>query len=330
MSAPLLTVSTSPHILGRTTVRQMHLEFLIALAPTLLAGFYYFGTPAVVLVVLSAATALVVEWAIAKVCGLPNRVDDLHAVLMGVLLGMLLPAGAPWWVAVVGAVLAIAMAKMIFGGLGGYPMNPVLIAWATLEISWPEHMKAFLMPLASKPEMAQSALMKLQADPSVIKTLDLMGLWCGTDPGELGCTSAWAILIGGLYLIIRRHIDWRIPLGVMVGVIVMSLLALSLDPNLAKLGLTGLWQKLHLAWFHLGSGGMMIAAFFLATESVSSPVTPGGCLLYGLGIGILAVIIRSWGAAGDGAYYAVLLMSAATPLFDRVRPRVIGKPQREW
>lgn len=328
MSAPLLTVSASPHFMGRATVRGMHVDTLIALLPALLAGFYYFGAPAVITVALAAAAAVIAEFACVKLTKMPNRVSDLHALVMGVMMGMILPPGCPMWLPVVGSFLAIALAKMIFGGIGGYPINPVIIAWAALSLSWPDHMQAFFAPFGA--ETAQTMLMKTKADLAFMAKADLGAMWLGKVPGSIGVTSGLALLAGGIYLIIRRVISWRIPVAVIVGVILMTLIASYADPAFAKLKLAGFSAHLRLADFQLAAGGMMMAAFFLATEPVSSPVTPCGMLVYGLAVGALAVIIRLWGAYSEGVYYAVLAISAATPLFDRMRKPVFGKPQRDW
>lgn len=323
MSTPLLTVSTSPHWLGRTTVRSMHIEWLIALAPALAMGIYLYGTRALLVVALCAAAALATEAGCQKITKQPVQIGDLHALLMGVLLGLLMPAGAPLWLPVVGGFLAILMGKIIFGGMGGYPMNPVLIAWAALALSWPEHMQAFFMPGTA--EVSETTLMLLKTDPSTLEVVGLGSLWCGGYPSAIGTGSAWALLIGGLYLVVRRLVPWQIPLGVVLGALILALLAAYTDPNLTELGYDTFSQHFAIALFHLGAGGLMISAFFLGPEPVSSPVTPWGMIWFGIGIGFMAIIVRTWGGLVDGAFYGVLLMNAATPLFDRIRPKVLGK-----
>lgn len=323
MSTSLLTVSTSPHWLGRTTVRSMHVEWLIALAPALVMGVYLFGTRALMIVALSAVAALAAEAGAQKLTKQPIKVDDLHALLMGVLLGMIMPAGAPLWLPVVGGALAVIMGKLFFGGLGGYPMNPVLIAWAALALSWPEHMQSFFMPFTG--EVSETSLMMLKNDASTLEVVELSSLWLGGYPGAIGTCSAWALLAGGLYLVVRRLVPWQIPLGVLLGAVVLALLAAYTDPNLAELGYKGFGQHFTIALFHLGAGGLMISAFFMGPEPVSSPVTPWGMFWFGMGIGFMAIIVRTWGGLVDGAFYGVLLMSSATPLFDRIRPKVLGK-----
>lgn len=323
MSTPLLTVSTSPHWLGRTTLRSMHIEWLIALAPALVMGIYLYGTRALLIVALSAAAALAAEAGVQKLTKKPILIGDLHALLIGVLLGLILPAGAPWWLPIVGGAFAVVVGKLFYGGLGGYPMNPVLIAWAALALSWPEHMQAFFMPGTA--EVSETPLMMLKNDPSTLEVVGLGSLWWGGYPGAIGTSSAWALLIGGVYLVVRRLVPWQIPFGVLLGSVLLSLLAAYTDPNLTELGYETFSRHFVIALFHMGAGGLMIAAFFLGPEPVSSPVTPWGMILFGMGIGFMAIIVRTWGAPVDGAFFGVLVMSAATPLFDRIRPKVLGK-----
>lgn len=329
MNHNLLTVSSSPHILGSMTVRSMHLELIVALLPALLTGVYFFGLPAAITVAIAVVAAVAAEWAACKIAKLPNRIDDLHSLTMGLLMGLVLPPGAPWWLPLIGSVLAVVLGKMIFGGLGAYPMNPVIIAWAALSISWPEQMNAFLAPVpigsGGEWETATTFLMDLKDDVGLVMDPELGPLWWGNTPGAIGATGAWALIVGGLYLVIRGIVPWQIPLGTLLGAAAMALLASYIDPGVIEVELEGFAAHLDVVWLHLGTGGLMIAAFFLAPEPVSSPVTPWGMILYGLGIGLMAVIVRFWGTMVDGVFYGVLLMNAVTPLLDRIRPRVLGK-----
>ncbi len=328
-STPLLTVSTSPHLMGRTTVRSMHLEMIIALMPAFLTGIYYFGGPGLTVVLLSVVAAVVTEALICKLTKKPNTTRDLHAVLLGLLMGLILPAGAPWWLPLVGGFLTVVLGKMIFGGQGAYPMNPVLVAWVALSLSWPEHMNAFYGPVPPGTdgswEVSETPLMQLKSDLGTLEAIELGDMWSGLVPGAIGTTCTWALLLGGVYLVWRRIISWRIPLGVILGVLLMSLLATYTDPAFEDLGLEGFAQHWDVGLFQLAAGGLMFAAFFLAPEPVTSPMTPWGTILFGLGVGFMTVIVRCWGSHTDGVFYGVLLMNAATPLFDRIRPKVLGK-----
>lgn len=327
MSGPLLTVSASPHLLGRLTVRSMYAQWLIALAPALLMGLYYFGTPGLLTVLLATVSAVATEALCVRLGKMPNRVGDLHAVVMGVLMGMVLPAGVPWWIPVVGGFLCIFLGKMIFGGIGAFPMNPVLVAWAALSLSWPEHMNAFYAPLAEDGEweVAETFLLQLKNDISSFEVIELSEIWSGNVPGAIGATCSWAIIAGGLFLIGRRIIQWQIPVGALLGVLIMALVAAYTDERIEELGYESFAEYLNVAWYHLAAGGLMISAFFLGPEPVTSPMTPWGRLLFGLGIGFMTVIVRTWGGLVDGAFFGVLLMNTVTPIFDRIRPKVLGK-----
>ena len=337
MNKQLLTVSTSPHIMGKMSVRSMHIEFMIALLPAVVTGVYYFGAPAITTLLLAIASAVVTEAVLAKLTKQPVKVGDLHAVLMGLLMGLILPPVAfgvedacPWWIPVVGSALAIGLGKTIFGGLGNYPMNPVIIAWAALALSWPEHTMAILDPMpfgTEDPEwiVSTTPLMELKDDIGAIMSYEIADLWKGMYPSAVGVGGTWALLAGGIYLIIRRIISWQIPVGVILGAIALALLATYTDERIVEMEFETFTEHWAVAEFMLATGGLMIAAFFLAPEPVSSPVTPWGMFLYGIGIGAMAVIVRFWGAPVDGVFYGVLIMSAATPLFDRIRPAVLGK-----
>ncbi|MCF8042550.1 MAG: RnfABCDGE type electron transport complex subunit D [Desulfarculaceae bacterium] len=329
MNEQLLTVSTSPHKLGCMSVRSMYLEYIIAMAPALLVGLYYFGFPALITLILTVASAVVSDFIVSLIRKKPSTLSSLHILCMGLMLGMILPPGAPWWLPVIGGALTVFLGISIFGGIGAYPMNPVLVAWVALAISWPEAMNSFLEPMAlgsgDEWNEAETLLMQLKGDISTLEMFEMSNVWLGNVAGYIGSTSAWALLAGGVYLIIRRIIPWQIPVGALLGAAGMALVAAYTDPRILELGYEEFGANMNIVWFHLGAGGLMIAAFFLGPEPVSSPVTPWGTLLFGVGIGLMAIIVRTWGGLVDGAFYGVLLMNAATPLLDRIRPRVIGK-----
>ncbi|MEW5914108.1 MAG: RnfABCDGE type electron transport complex subunit D [Thermodesulfobacteriota bacterium] len=330
MNENLLVVSTSPHLLGRLTLRSMHLEIMLAMTPAFLVGLYYFGLPALSTVVLAVAGALASDYLIGLLTKKPARLEDLHTALMGFMMGMILAPGAPWWLCLLSGALAVTLGKLIFGGLGSYPLNPVLVAWAAMSLSWSAGMNHFLEPLAlgaaGKWTQAQTPLMQLKGDIATLAGVyEMKNLWLGAVPAAVGAGSSVALLAGGIYLIIRRLIPWQIPLGVLLGAVGMVLLATYTDRRVVEMGLDSFGARLDVAWFHLATGGLMISAFFLGPEPVTSPVTPWGTFLFGLGIGIMTIIVRSWGSWVDGAYYGVMLMNLATPLLDRIRPRVLGK-----
>jgi len=329
MTGNLLTVSTSPHILGRTSLRSMYLEMMIALVPALITGLYFFGAPGLITVLLAVASAAATEYLISLILKKPSTLGNLHVLLMGLLIGLILPPGAPWWLPLVGGFLTVALGMTVFGGNGNYPMNPVLVAWAAMALSWPEAMNAYLEPVAlgSGDDWmeAETFLIQLKGDIGALEMFELGNLWLGKTAGAIGATGTWALLAGGLYLVIRRLIPWQVPLGALIGAIGMGLVAVYTDERVAEMGFEEFGAYMNIVWLHLGAGGFMIAAFFLAPEPVSSPVTPWGGFLFGLGVGLMTIIVRFWGSPVEGAFYGVLLMNAATPLLDRIRPRVIGK-----
>lgn len=307
-----LIVSMSPHLRGNTTVERMMGTFLVGLIPTTVVGVYLFGLRSLLVVVLSMATAVVVEAAIARLTLRPVSVGDLHSLLTGLLVALICPPTAPWWLAVVGASVAIILGKMVFGGLGTYPFNPPLVAWVVLKLSWPERMSFFVAPHTS--EQVLTPLMAFKEDPALFYSYRLVDLFLGSQAGPLGTVCGLAILMGGIFLLVRGVIRWHIPLSFLCGVAlfagVLRLINADLFPPVS---------------FHLLGGGVLMGAFFLAPEPVTSPVTPRGMVVFGFLAGILTMIIRMWGADPDGTFYGILIMNAATPLFNHLKPRVYGR-----
>jgi len=305
-------VSMSPHIRGTTSIASTMLTVIIALVPTSLAGIYLFGLNSLLIMVLAMATAVIAEALIEKLTARPLSFTTYHALLMGLLLALILPPTAPWWLPVVGAVVAIVLGKAVFGGLGNYPFHPVLVAWVVLQLSWPETMNTFVAPHSG--EQALTPLMAIKEDLGLFYSYELRALFLGQKAGYIGAVSNGAILLGGLFLLVRGIIRWHIPLSFLAGIAlfaaVLRLINADVYPPVA---------------FHLISGGVFLAAFFLAPEPVTSPVTPRGMLLFGFLAGVVTMIIRMWGAHPDGSFYAILIMNAATPLFNYLKPPLYGR-----
>jgi len=312
METPDLTVSMSPHIRGGNTIERMMLTFIIGLIPTAIAGIYLFGTPSLVVMVLSVATAVIVESVIERFTGQSLTYRDYHAILIGLLLALILPPSVPWWIPVIGATVAIILGKMVFGGLGNYPFNPVVVAWVVLKLSWMERLDLFFEP-HSNSEML-TPLMELQEDPAAFYGYDLLPLFLGEKAGPIGTVCGLAILIGGIFILVRGIIRWHIPLSFLFGVAIFSAILRYIDPDVYPPVI-----------FHLISGGVLLGAFFLAPEPVTSPVTPRGMLLFGFLAGVTTMIIRMWGAYPDGTFFAILIMNAATPLFNYLKPKGYGR-----
>jgi Na+-translocating ferredoxin:NAD+ oxidoreductase subunit D len=307
-----LMVSMSPHVRGSLSIERMMGSMLLALVPTAAAGVYFFGLTALLTLVLAMATAAAVEAAIELLSKQKLTIGDLHALLTGLLLALILPPTAPWWLTMTGAATAIILGKMLFGGLGAYPFNPPLVAWVVLKLSWPERMNAFISPLTGEP--ALTPLMAFQEDPALFYSYDLWDLFLGTAAGGIGMVCGLAIVIGGLYLLVRGIIRWHIPVAFLLGVGLFAWIMRMINADLyPPVG------------FHLAGGGVLLGALFLAPEPVTSPVTPTGMLAFGLLAGILTMILRMWGADYDGTFYAILVMNAATPLFNYLVPRAYGE-----
>ncbi|MEW5932131.1 MAG: RnfABCDGE type electron transport complex subunit D [Bacillota bacterium] len=315
-----LVVSSSPHLVSPESVPVLMRQVVLALLPALVAAGYFFGPYALFLVVLSATTAVACEAAWQKATGRPVSVHDWSAVITGILLAYNLPPRAPWWLAVVGSAFAIIVAKQLFGGLGHNFINPALAGRAFLLASWPAAMTSWVTPFDARTTATPLPLL-------IPKGQELAGvaapayrdLFVGSVPGCLGETSALALLAGGLYLIWRRVIDWRIP-ACYLGTAAVLGWVLG--------GPRGLFRGDPL--YHLLAGGLMLGAFFMATDWVTTPVTRRGRIVFAVGCGILTVLIRVYGGYPEGVSYSILLMNLATPLIDRYTvPRQFGAPARK-
>jgi electron transport complex protein RnfD len=311
MEPPNLIVAMSPHLRGGLRIEGMMGSLLLALVPTAAVGVYCFGLRALLTLLLAMATAAAVEAAIEVLTRREVTVRDLHALLTGLLLALILPPTAPWWLTMTGAATAIILGKMVFGGLGTYPFNPPLVAWVVLKLSWPERMNAFVAPLTG--ERVLTPLMAFQEDPAIFYSYDLWDLFLGNAAGGIGMVCGLAIVIGGIFVLLRGLIRWHIPVAFLLGVVLFAGIMRLINPDLYPP-----------VSFHLAAGGVLLGALFLAPEPVTSPVTPKGMITFGFLAGILTMILRMWGADYDGTFYAILVMNAATPLFNTLAPRAYG------
>ncbi len=300
---------------GSSITTKHHHIFLAALVATI-PGLIQYGIPAVAVVTFSISTAILWEHVIHLISKRPNPVGDGNAALIGLLLAMLLPAATPWWVVMVGTLLAILIGKQIFGGLGGNPFNPVLIGLAILSLSWKGHL-SFDEALVNYDLnfIMADPLVRLKAlGPQAISTFAPLELLIGKQVGGIGATCGITIILTGLYLIIRGFIRWEITLSFIVGVFVTAAIFNLNAP-----------EKYADPLFHLLTGYTLIGAFFLATEDSSSPVNFIPMLIYGAGAGIMTVLIRNIGAYADGVMYAILIMNLINPIIDKIRPKALGK-----
>ncbi|HHY46552.1 MAG TPA: RnfABCDGE type electron transport complex subunit D [Firmicutes bacterium] len=309
-------VSSSPHLRSEVSTPVIMRDVIIALLPPSFAGIYLFGFRALAVMIVGTLAAVITEAVIERATHRPVTIGDYSAAVAGLLLALVLPPDIPLWIVAVGSIVAIGVGKQVFGGLGHNPFNPALIGRAVLLASWPVAMTTWRWPVASAPWMGKGFDILTSATP--LAALKLSGiktpygpLFWGTVAGSIGETSAIAVLIGAAYLLIRGHITWRIPGYYILTVAVLSLL-FGQDPV-----------------FHVLAGGLLFGAFFMATDYVSTPVTPKGQAIFGIGCGVLTVLIRLYGGYPEGVCYSILIMDATTALLDRfTRPRKLGEVRR--
>lgn len=313
-----LTVSFSPHTLSRHTLGSYHLTWLACALPAALAGVILYGFRAVLILALTTITAVIAEELSFRVLGRDHDLRDGHAALVGFLFGLTLSPVTPFWVAIIGAVVAVVLGKMLFGGLGYYPFNPVLVGWVVCYMSFPDLMATYIEPAPGTAwpaaEEALTPIMAFQADPSELYTWSAGQLFMGGYAGPIGASSALALIIGGLVLLARGYLKPHITIGFLAGLVIMSLIYSGIDPDLYAP-----W------WWQILVGQALLAAIFLAPEPTTSPVTPWGMLLFGLGAGLTCFFIRTYGSHPDGALYGVLFFNALTPILDRIKSAPFGR-----
>ena len=319
MKRPELHVSMSPFVHSGNSVRKIMLDHLIALVPAMCASWFYYGGPALAIMLICVVTAVLTELLWQKVMGLPIRVWDGSALVTGILLGLLLSTYVPWWLAVAGSFCAIVVGKQLLGGLGNHPFSPVVVGWTFVQISYSGYMTDFPIPhplfgLETGQFLSDPALVAVSEDMEMASWVPWSDLFIGNVPGEIGTGCVLAILLGGAYLLIRGRITWHIPVSFVVSAWLFAFIFWKVDPSVYA----------H-PTYHILSGWMMLGAFFLATEKGTTPLGVPGMILYGVGCGVLTMIIRTWGAYVEGVPFAILLMNALTPLLDRVRPRAVGR-----
>lgn len=342
---------SSPHQHGGDSIQATMISVIIALFPATVFSVWLFGWLALLQIVSCIAACIISELIALRLMGHPSRINDASAALTGLLLALTLPIAIPWWMGIIGSIFAIILGKQIYGGLGYNLFNPALSARIILLISFPLSMTSWLMPAQTMPidfdlynltsslqffffgaaAIGQSMDAITMATPlGYVKTDGLLGIsvneslrlhdysylnaFIGHEAGSLGETSALALLIGGIMLIARNTIRWHIPVSYLATVAILAALFNGID-------------AVHFAppLFHILAGGLMLCAFFMATDPVSSPMTTQGQLIFGIGCGVLTWVIRTWGGFPEGAMFAVLLMNCAVPLIDQYcRPRVYG------
>ncbi len=330
-----ITVSHAPHISKALSTRSVMIDVIISLAPAMVAAGYYFRTYALILISTCCLSAVATEWLCNLIRKKPNSLGDFSAIVTGIILALSLPPSLPIWAAVIGSCFAIAIGKMVFGGLGANIFNPAMVGRAFLTASFGVLMTTWTTPATIDSEMPRIAAdnrinARTQATPlawskQAIKTEtkakvvneQIEDTFTGEVGGCLGETSTFALLLGGLYLLIRRTINPHIPLAVLLSAFVFAGIAYLINPDAYISPL-----------LHLTSGGMLICAFFIATDPVTAPLSAKGMWIFGIGVGTITMLIRIVGEYPEGVMFSILLMNAVTPLIDRLCKLVPvgGKP----
>lgn len=330
-----LLVSSSPHVRKGRAVDRIMFEVMLALLPAVAWSLWSFGLGALFTLLTAIAASVLAEHLACRMVGRPSTVRDGSAMLTGLLFGLTLPPGLALWMVVVGAFIAIFLGKALFGGLGYNPFNPALVGRAVMQATFPVAMTTWVAstaperftrlpsttlawPLTQPVVDVVSGPTPLSAWKFSHQATDAADLFMGSTMGSAGETSAPLILLGGVYLVGRKVMGWRIPVTILATVAVVS-------------GALWLWDPTTYAspWFHLFSGGLMLGAVFMATDMVGSPMTHTGVVLYGILIGVLVVVIRTWAGMPEGVMYAILLGNALAPHLDRlIQPRVYGTTRK--
>lgn len=323
-------VSMAPHLHSGDSVEKKMYSVLLALIPAFAVSLYFFGLGALIVTLVSVFTCVIVEYAIQRFMLKQNTtVFDGSAILTGVLLAFNLPSTLPVWIVIIGSIIAIGVGKMTFGGLGNNPFNPALVGRVFLLISFPAQMTTWPMPLQRSyidAVTGATTLDKLKNHAGDIPDLFDMLLGKGGSLGEIG---SLALIAGGIFLILNKTITWHIPVSVLFSVFLMTFLISLSDVVTFNAGLfsNDIITASVYSVYHLVSGGLLLGAFFMATDYVTSPMNPRGKLIYGFGIGIITVCIRLFGSYPEGISFAILIMNAVTPLINTyVKPKRFSKP----
>lgn len=324
-----LYLSSSPHIHSGETTDKVMRKVVYALLPATALSIYFFGLPALGVLLICTLGCVAFEALANRLMNKPQTLVDGSAALTGILLALNMPPSSPWWLSLFGAAVAILIGKQVYGGLGYNPFNPALVARVVLLISFPVQMTSWTAPapLGSGTDAVTTATPLGEMKTAVMLTGKLPELatsgfgdyLLGNMGGCIGEVSALALLLGGLYLLWKRIITWHTPVAFLGTVVIIGGIFWAVSPD-----------KYPSPLFHLLTGGLLLGAFFMATDMVTSPVTGRGMLIFGFGCGLLTVLIRLFGGYPEGVSFAILLMNAATPLIDRFcRPRIYGQVEAE-
>ena len=321
-----LIASSSPHIRSSEDTRSIMLDVIIAMIPALAMSIYVFGIQALVLTLVSVASCLFWEWGYRKLMKKSCSVGDLSAVVTGMLLAFVCPVSLPWWTIVIGSFFSIVVVKQLYGGIGCNFLNPALAGRAILVASYAGAMTTWVTPAEKISVFGSAADVATAATPLAVmkegafdQLPELMDMFLGRIGGSLGETSALCLLVGFLYLLIRKVISWQIPVAYIGTVALVSLIS-------APAGIGAVDYML----YSIFGGGLMLGAIFMATDYATSPVTKPGQLVFGIGCGLLTVFIRRFGSYPEGVCYSILVMNCCTWLLDKyIKPTIYGAPKKE-
>ena len=328
--ATRLFAAPSPHIHGGEKTRRIMLDVILALVPALAVSTYVMGWRVLLVTGVAVAGCVLFEFLFGLMMGRRTTIGDLSAIVTGMLLAFNLPVGIPWWIVLVGALIAIGVGKMTFGGLGCNPFNPALTGRIFLLIAYPVQMTDWTTNVPSTIDTLSGSTMLAEVKDSTydaagnivlgnmnLDSINFLGMFGGQMNGSMGEIASLALILGGLYLLWRKVISWHIPVAVLGTMAVFALCV--------ALGIGGGSLCYELPLFHILAGGALLGAIFMATDYSTSPMTHKGMLIYGVGIGLLTMIIRLWGAYPEGMSFAIFIMNAATPLINKYfRPKRFG------
>ncbi len=323
-----LIASSSPHIRSNEDTRSIMIDVCIAMLPALAMSVYVFGFQALVLTLVSVAACMFWEWLYRKLMKKSCSVGDMSAVVTGMLLAFVCPVSLPWWAIVIGAFFAIVVVKQLYGGIGCNFLNPALAGRAILVASYAGAMTTWVQPgfknavgiFGSAADVATGATpLALMKDGAFDQLPTIGEMFLGKVGGSLGEVSALCLLLGGIYLLIRKVISWHIPVAYIATVAIVCLIS-------APEGIGVMDYML----YNVFGGGLMLGAIFMATDYATSPVTKPGQLIFGIGCGLLTVFIRRFGSYPEGVCYSILVMNCCTWLLDKyIKPTIYGAPKKE-
>lgn len=334
-------VSTSPHITSEDSTKKIMLDVIIATIPMIIASVLIYGFYPLFMIILSVGSAVFCEWVFNLITKREQSVQDLSAIVTGIILALNLPPVVPFYVPMVGSAFAIIIVKMLFGGIGRNFANPAIAARIFLLLCWTTAMTQFVSPIDLSNGLNLFSYFgdSLGILPAAVSTatplagikgafgaglnpaegLSALDMFLGRIGGSAGEVSALAVLIGAAYLMIRRVIDWRIPVTYLASTVVFTAIFFA---NTDYVG--------EFIWTYLLGGGLMFGAFFMATDYATSPKSPIGVIFYGIGLGFLTVVIRKFSSYPEGVSFAILMMNIVTPYLDKIMPKAFGTPRKNF